>query len=426
MKPSRTVAALVALAFSASLAAPFAEARPPRVYKPSIGAVDPSAKALASAYANPTQAAQAIAGPGVTVSNASWKGNIGIGAFSGALAEVGIDSGVVLTTGYLNTIFRPNADPDTSDIHDFSSNSSDADLEAIVAPYDTYDATVLEFDITTSATSITIQYVFASEEYNEFVDSEYNDVFAFFVNGANCARVNGQPVTVNTINAGENPALFVNNTGAVRAIEFDGLTVVLTCSAQVTPNVPNRVKLAIADVSDPIYDAAVFIATAGINAGTPQPGQQALAVEYFHGGMGHYFVTSIPGEVTALDTNPSLGWARTGETFTVWSTGTGLADVCRLFTTFFAPKSSHFYTAIPFECNLLVANPIWVFETGSAFKVVLPSGGVCPIGVKLYRLYNNAQGGAANHRYTTSLAIRQQMINQGFVPEDGAEWCVLD
>ena len=58
--------------------------------------------------------------------------------------------------------------------------------------------------------------------------------------------------------------------------------------------------------------------------------------------------------------------------------------------------------------------------------VVMPNAGVCPIGVKLYRLYNNAQGGAANHRYTTSLAIRQQMINQGFVPEDGAEWCVLD
>jgi len=425
MKPSRTVAALVALAFSASLAAPFAEARPPRVYKPSIGGIDPSAKALASAYANPTQAAQAIAGPGVTVSNASWKGNVGIGAFSGAQAEVGIESGVVLTTGFLNTIFRPNSADDTSDIHDFLADTSDADLDAIVAPYDTYDATVLEFDITTSATSITIQYVFASEEYNEFVDSEYNDVFAFFVNGTNCARVNGQPVTVNTINAGENPGLFINNTGGVRAIEFDGLTVVLTCSAQVTPNVPNRVKLAIADVSDPIYDAAVFIKTAGINTGTPQPGQQALAVEYFHQGMGHYFVTSIPGEITALDGNASLGWARTGETFTVWSSGTGLADVCRFFTTFFAPKSSHFYTAIPSECNGLKANPIWIFETGSAFMVVLPNAGVCPIGVKLYRLYNNAQGGAANHRYTKSLAIRQQMINQGFVPEDGAEWCVL-
>jgi Repeat of unknown function (DUF5648) len=42
----------------------------------------------------------------------------------------------------------------------------------------------------------------------------------------------------------------------------------------------------------------------------------------------------------------------------------------------------------------------------------------CPLGARpLYRLYNNGQGGAPNHRYTTSLATRTSMIAQGWIPE---------
>jgi hypothetical protein len=46
----------------------------------------------------------------------------------------------------------------------------------------------------------------------------------------------------------------------------------------------------------------------------------------------------------------------------------------------------------------------------------------------LYRLYNNGQGGAPNHRYTTRIDVRQQMITQGWVSEGygplGAIACV--
>ena len=292
--------------------------------------------------------------------------------------------------------------------------SNDPQLDAIVAPDPTFDATVLEFDLTTTASTINIRYVFASEEYNEYVGSSFNDVFAFFVNGVNCARIGAEPISVNTVNAGHNGASFVDNTAGGRAIEFDGLTVVLTCSAQVTPNVPNRVKLAIADVSDPVWDAAVFIAAGGITTGGPPvPGAQTTAVEFVHAGFGHYFVTAQADEIVGLDSGFFAGWARTGQAFNVWTSGTGLADVCRFFTVAFAPKSSHFYTANGAECAFVGQNPVWQYEKIS-FLVALPdAGGNCPVGIKLYRLYNNGQTGAPNHRYTTSLALRNQLIAQG-------------
>ena len=428
MSLARRAAATLAvalIALAAVLATVTADAASVRIPKPGPVAADFSSKATVATIASATAAAQAIAGPGVTVTNASWRGDVGIGSFGAANALLGIDSGVVMTTGFLNTIFRANSADDTSDIHDFTLQSNDAQLDAIVAPNTTFDATVLEFDLTTSSSTINIRYVFASEEYNEFVNSEFNDVFAFFVNGVNCARIGAQPITVNTVNGTSNAASFIDNTAGGRAIEFDGLTVVLTCTAQVTPNVPNRVKLAIADVSDPVWDAAVFIAAGGITTGGPPvPGAQTTAVEYLHAGFGHYFVTAQADEIAGLDAGVFAGWARTNQTFNVWTSGTGLADVCRFFTEAFAPKSSHFYTANGAECALVGQNPVWQYEKIS-FLVALPDAqGNCPVGIKLYRLYNNGQTGAPNHRYTTSLTLRAQMIAQGFAPEDDNTWCV--
>jgi Repeat of unknown function (DUF5648) len=90
--------------------------------------------------------------------------------------------------------------------------------------------------------------------------------------------------------------------------------------------------------------------------------------------------------------------------------------VCRFFTAVFAPRSTHFYTGT--ECATLRQNPIWTYE-GEVFAFVVPTlAGACPAGtVALYRLYNDARNNAPNHRYTTSLAIRDQMIAQAWVPE---------
>jgi len=151
-----------------------------------------------------------------------------------------------------------------------------------------------------------------------------------------------------------------------------------------------------------------------------------LAIEYFHAGFGHYFVTADPAEIAGLDAGAYDGaFQRTGQQWKVWRIGPAF-DMCRFFTApgAFGTKSSHFYTAIPAECSGLKLNPVWIYEN-IAFKVLLPFDGACPAGTQiLYRLYNNGQTGAPNHRYTVSPAIRSQMIAQGFVPEDSNNSCV--
>lgn len=100
----------------------------------------------------------------------------------------------------------------------------------------------------------------------------------------------------------------------------------------------------------------------------------------------------------------------------------GALDVRRFFSATFAPKSSHFYTSDPGECAFQQTDParrsVWIFE-GKVFAFLpVNAGGNCTgVGTPIYRLYNNGQGGAPNHRYITNLATRNQMITQGWIPE---------
>jgi glucose/arabinose dehydrogenase len=149
----------------------------------------------------------------------------------------------------------------------------------------------------------------------------------------------------------------------------------------------------------------------------------ATAIEYFHAGFGHYFTTSLATEIATLDAGVFSGWARTGQSFLVDPAGgtgnaTANVDVCRFFSAGFAPKSSHFYTPLAGECEIVKGNARWQFE-GEVFSVTIPDlHGACPVAtIPLYRLYNDGQGGAPNHRYTTSFDTRATMLAQGWVPE---------
>jgi hypothetical protein len=152
--------------------------------------------------------------------------------------------------------------------------------------------------------------------------------------------------------------------------------------------------------------------------GTGSSGKQ-IAIEYFHAGFAHYFVTALTNEIADLDAGVLSGWVRTGEGFNVYrDPGTGLVPVCRFFTIAFPPTSSHFYAPRGLGCEGALANNDWQFE-GDVFYTPLPNAdGECPPGtLPVYRLYNNGQGGAPNHRFTTSLSIRAQMLANGYIAE---------
>ncbi|HEX6944751.1 MAG TPA: hypothetical protein VF196_01055 [Casimicrobiaceae bacterium] len=145
----------------------------------------------------------------------------------------------------------------------------------------------------------------------------------------------------------------------------------------------------------------------------------APAVEYYHAGFDHYFVTAYPHEIAALDGGAFGGaWSRTGLSFQVWSEpASGTSGACRFFSAAFAPKSSHFYTSVADECDLRKADPVWTFEA-VAFRLRTAPTGTCEAGtLPLYRLYNAGRGSAPNHRYTTSRAIVDDMRRQGWVSE---------
>jgi hypothetical protein len=217
--------------------------------------------------------ADALAGEGVTVSNVTYVGSeLAVGAFNGGTGIIGFESGILLGTGSVVDVIGPNEFPDVTTDH---FTAGDADLDLLVAPNVTMDAAVLEFDFVPAGDAIFFHYVFSSDEYNEFVGSDFNDVFGFYVNGVNCAVVGdtAEPVTINTINNGfpygeppvSHPELYRNNDPfdspepATIDTEMDGLTVVLNCGANVNPNVTNHMKLAVADTSDTQYDTNVFL-----------------------------------------------------------------------------------------------------------------------------------------------------------------------
>jgi predicted outer membrane repeat protein len=142
------------------------------------------------------------------------------------------------------------------------------------------------------------------------------------------------------------------------------------------------------------------------------------AVEYYHAEYGHYFVTILAQEMAKLDSGEFRGWVRTGDRFNVYREGAaGRAPVCRFYTEEFYP-TSHFYAPRGLGCEGTLQNSDWQFE-GDVFYLPLPaSNGDCPTShTPIYRLYNDGQGGAPNHRFTTDPDTRLRMLAAGYIAE---------
>jgi hypothetical protein len=219
--------------------------------------------------------ATAIAGPGISVSNATFVGHAdAVGTFSGPDDTIGFGGGAVLSTGNISMVVGPNTDDRGTTV---LGTAGAADVEAATG-LPSFDAAALEFDFVPSGSTITFRYVFASDDYNEFVyASGYTDGLLMLVNGVNCATIGGALVSINTINGGDdnglnpsNPDLYRNNdpSDGVPPIDtgMDGLTVPLTCTAAVTAGETNHMRIVIGDSGDAELDSVVFVEASSLSS----------------------------------------------------------------------------------------------------------------------------------------------------------------
>jgi hypothetical protein len=226
---------------------------------------------------DPNALVNQIVGGGITFSNATYNGApLASGIFTNGLSSgIGIGNGIIMTSGDANLAVGPNNAGGAGRNNGFP---GDADLNSLI-PGSTFDASVLEFDFISDTGDVFFNYVFASEEYPEYVNSNFNDVFAFFLNGENIALIPGTntPVSINNVNGGNpigtnatNPQFFIDNSTGAFNIEYDGFTTIFTAQATgLVPGSTNTIKLAIADVADASLDSAVFIQGGTFSAALP-------------------------------------------------------------------------------------------------------------------------------------------------------------
>lgn len=216
----------------------------------------------------PEEMIEFFVGPGISYSNVLYTGaDPARGIFSnGNTTNLGVDHGIALSSGILESIPGPN----NSGSMGTTNGTSGDPLLSELAGITTYDACIIEFDFIPAADTAWCEFVFGSEEYPEWVGSSYNDIFGFFVTGPdpaggnyevyNIALVPGTalPVSVNNINPQSYPEFYVDNTNG-ETIQFDGFTTVLTAKCAVIPGETYHFKLAVADAGDGIYDTGVLL-----------------------------------------------------------------------------------------------------------------------------------------------------------------------
>jgi len=206
-----------------------------------------------------------LAGNNVNIFNATITGTTQQrGTFQFVGSELGLNSGVILSTGNILDAPGPNSNGGTSS---GMGGAGDPLLDAL-SGVTTYDAVRFQFDFEVQGDEIEFKFVFLSEEYNEFVNSGFNDVFAFYISGPgivgqeNLAVVPGTttPVTINSINNGSFWQFYHDNENGNTNIEFDGFTTLMTAfKSGLQPCGIYTLSLRIADGSDSAFDSAVLL-----------------------------------------------------------------------------------------------------------------------------------------------------------------------
>lgn len=261
-----------------------------------------------------------LAGPGVKVELVRIDcPETGYGFFDDNSFSLGLSEGLILTTGAAGNAVGPNNAPDVGNEISgrAATNSSLKFLE--FGDGDLFDECALQLRITVYSDTLSFRYVFGSEEYPEYVE-DYHDVFGFFIEGPGIVPdINGlrnlavlpvgdrtTPISVSNVNEDNNGQFFVNNgVGSTPFInlfvQYDGYTVPLEATVQVTPCSTYTLNLSIADNRDGILDSGVFIESRSFTSNVPN-----ISIIYDHPELGDYLVEECNGATIRINSpNPS-------------------------------------------------------------------------------------------------------------------------
>ena len=227
-----------------------------------------------------------LLGTGVEATNVVFTGSpVQIGEITGFdPAEFPIEAGLILSTEVANN--PANVDDGCVDefIDDNLEVSGDNDLLTIansVPPLigqsfsvsSVNDVCAIEFDFVATGDTIRFNYVFGSDEYLAWINSQYNDIFGFFLSGPgingpytdnaiNLAEVPGSDpqlaITISSVNNVTNSAYYVDNPGNDILCQ-NGYTVKLTAESEVECGETYHIRLAIADGSDTALESIVIL-----------------------------------------------------------------------------------------------------------------------------------------------------------------------
>jgi len=316
-----------------------------------------------------------FSGCNVLVSNVTYSGQNGstgasqIGLFSnGNSTNIGMSDGIILTTGDVMMLDGPVGDFSSSDMM----GTGDLDLTN-TASASTYDAAVVEMDAIPGGDSLYIRYIFGSEEYPEFVNAGYNDVFALFITGPNPAGGNyvnyniarvpntNTPVSIDNVHSGLNSLYYVDNQGLGGAyIVLDGFTVPLYGAAHVYPDSTYHIKIAVADAGDHIYDSAVFLEVYSLSVGNTAVNPLQVST----GQSGH----NCPGQTNVH------GWASASGGFQpyeyLWSNGHTDSDMYNMASGIYTVTVTDFS-----GCHVVKSLRVQDSQVSASYTEVQPSCG---------------------------------------------------
>jgi len=268
------------------------------------------------------------------------------GAFSYNGDELGLDEGIIISTGDVVSAVGPN---EQSQVTTQFYTAGDQDLNSLTE-YLTFDACVIEFDFLASSDNLlACEFVFASEEYPEFIGSMFNDIFGFFISEPyedifgdqdpnfsqemqNIAYIPGTqlPISINNINPTNNPDYYVDNCSQTNNdelqyvaanyegadIEYDAFSIPISLEAEIKKDVLYRLKIAIADASDPKFDSSLFLRSnsfeSGVNAEIGNITQNALTVTFENNSLGSNFLWSFGDGSFSEEENPTHEYSEPG------------------------------------------------------------------------------------------------------------------